>query len=381
MCDLLLLLFPDPPSTHTPLTSWHGLGHAQAGRFERDPLRFTRDRRLAAEHGLDLRGRRDELVGLAHRQPLARLRLRLADEVAEITAGGGRLPSIDRLEGRVELDVQAILQAAGEAHTVDRRHQVTDLGGGAVDHHLEAARRGIGRTRRVAGRTVDRRGANRERAARSRRTTHGRRGGRIIGFAGGRRIGDGCALRAGGIHGEWAARQAEHRHAELEGPDVAGGSLRAADATLVGCDGAGTHRNLVDGWAAIEKGQRLRGAAIIRQAGGQHGIGVLLRGAGREAATAITRRVVTLVDQEARDAHVATRVGGHDAPADVVYYRQVDFDAAALAGGSGVTGDCAVADAQRLLVVDAAAAAGSGVAGDRAVADAQRAASDDDVDS
>src|SRR5260221_2312883 len=33
-----------------------GLGHAQAGKPERDPLRFTRDRRLAAEHGLDLLG-------------------------------------------------------------------------------------------------------------------------------------------------------------------------------------------------------------------------------------------------------------------------------------------------------------------------------------
>src|SRR5260370_27584783 len=40
-----------------PITSWRGLGHAQACRLERDPLWFTRDRRLAAEHGLHLLGR------------------------------------------------------------------------------------------------------------------------------------------------------------------------------------------------------------------------------------------------------------------------------------------------------------------------------------
>src|SRR5258706_13523344 len=135
MYDRLLLLVPVSTSTYPPITSWRGLGHAQAGKPERDPQRFTRDRRLAAEHGSDLRGRCDQLVGLAHRQPLARLRLRLADEVAQITARRDRLPGIDCLESRVELDVQAILQAAGEAHAVARLDQVAGLGRGPVDHN------------------------------------------------------------------------------------------------------------------------------------------------------------------------------------------------------------------------------------------------------
>ena len=75
-----------PPSTHTPLTSWHDLGHAQAGKPERDPLRFTRDRRLAAQHGLHLFGRREQLVGLAHGEMLARLGLDMVDECHQVAA-------------------------------------------------------------------------------------------------------------------------------------------------------------------------------------------------------------------------------------------------------------------------------------------------------
>src|SRR5258706_13182379 len=56
-----------------PITSWRGLGHAQACKPEHDPLQFTRDRRLAAQHSLELRGRLDQLVGLAHSEMLARL--------------------------------------------------------------------------------------------------------------------------------------------------------------------------------------------------------------------------------------------------------------------------------------------------------------------
>jgi hypothetical protein len=45
------------PFPISPSPSCCGLGHAQTCRLERDPLWFTRDRRLAAEHGLHLFGR------------------------------------------------------------------------------------------------------------------------------------------------------------------------------------------------------------------------------------------------------------------------------------------------------------------------------------
>ncbi len=62
------------------------LGHAQAGKPGRDPLRFTRDGRLAAEHGSDLLGRREQLVGLAHGEMLARLGLDMVDEGHQVAA-------------------------------------------------------------------------------------------------------------------------------------------------------------------------------------------------------------------------------------------------------------------------------------------------------
>ena len=74
-----------------PITSWRGLGHAQAGKPERDPLRFTRDRRLAAQHGLELLRCRDELIGLAHRESLARLGLGMVDEGHQVVAGLSRI--------------------------------------------------------------------------------------------------------------------------------------------------------------------------------------------------------------------------------------------------------------------------------------------------
>jgi hypothetical protein len=84
MDDRLLLLVPVSPSPHIPITAWRGLGHAQADKPERDPLRFTRDRRLAAEHGLDLLGRREQLVGLARGEMLARLGLDMVDEGSQV---------------------------------------------------------------------------------------------------------------------------------------------------------------------------------------------------------------------------------------------------------------------------------------------------------
>ena len=63
------------------------VGRAQAGQpDERDPLRFTRDRRLAAQHSLDLLGRREQLVGLAHGEMLARLGLDMVDEGRQVAA-------------------------------------------------------------------------------------------------------------------------------------------------------------------------------------------------------------------------------------------------------------------------------------------------------
>src|SRR6266566_3813608 len=103
MYDRLMLLFPVSPSTHAPITSWRGLGHAQAGKPERDPLRFTRDRRLAAQHGLHLPGRRDQLIGLALGDALAGMGLDVADEIGELAARGGRLASIDGREHILEL--------------------------------------------------------------------------------------------------------------------------------------------------------------------------------------------------------------------------------------------------------------------------------------
>src|SRR5258707_14908878 len=80
------LLFPVSQSP-----SCCGLGHAQAGKPERDPLQFTRDRRLAAQHGLHLFGRCEQLVGLAHGEMLARLSLDMVDEGRQVAAGLRRI--------------------------------------------------------------------------------------------------------------------------------------------------------------------------------------------------------------------------------------------------------------------------------------------------
>src|SRR5258706_13409424 len=90
MYDRLLLLVPVSTPTSPPITSWRGLGHAQASKPERDPLRLTRDRRLAAQHGLHLFGRREQLVGLAHGEMLARLGLDMVDECRQVAARRGR---------------------------------------------------------------------------------------------------------------------------------------------------------------------------------------------------------------------------------------------------------------------------------------------------
>ena len=54
-----------------------------------DSLNVTRalsPRRLAAQHGLDLLRRREQLVGLAHGEMLARLGLDMVDECRQVAA-------------------------------------------------------------------------------------------------------------------------------------------------------------------------------------------------------------------------------------------------------------------------------------------------------
>src|SRR5258708_18131392 len=154
----------------------------------------------------------------------------------------------------------------------------------------------MGRAGCGAGASFPRGGADAEGAGGPGRASHRRCSGRIVRLTGGRAVGDDCALRAGGIHGEWAARQAELRHTELKGPDVAGWPLRASDATLVGRDRAGAGRDVVNGWAAIEQGQRLRGAPVVLQATRiELGVGVLQIARTREAARGPTLQVVALV--------------------------------------------------------------------------------------
>src|SRR5205823_474062 len=127
------------------------------------------------------------------------------------------------------------------------------------------------------------------------------------------------------------------------------------------------------------QGHRLSPPAIARQ-WAKLGVGVLHAARAGQAATAIARQVVALIGDvgAAVVEAVAARVFGDDAPADIDLSVKGE-EAAALAAGSGVAGEGAVADAQRAAeVVEAAAAGGgggtgSGVAREGAVADAHRA--------
>jgi hypothetical protein len=77
--------------THVKGIANQDLAHAQASKPERESLRFTGEGGLATQHGLDLPGRRDKLVGLAHRELLARLGLDMIDEPRQVAAGLRRI--------------------------------------------------------------------------------------------------------------------------------------------------------------------------------------------------------------------------------------------------------------------------------------------------
>ena len=79
-----------------------------------------RDARLAAQHILDVGGSRTQLVGLAHRQPLARLGLDMVDETGQVAARLGSV--VGRKVGlhRLQLGVKSRLQASGEMEAVDQ---------------------------------------------------------------------------------------------------------------------------------------------------------------------------------------------------------------------------------------------------------------------
>jgi hypothetical protein len=153
---------------------------------------------LAAQHGLHLLGRRNQLVGLALRDALADMGLDEADEIGQLATGGGRLPGIDGGEHILQLVVQSGLQALGEAHAVDQADQIVDLGRRALDRHGEALAHTAGRIVTIADRTGDGGGANGEGRAGGRRAG---RGGKWTVFVHHRwrGVGDHGALRAGGI--------------------------------------------------------------------------------------------------------------------------------------------------------------------------------------
>ncbi len=145
---------------------------------------------------------------------------------------------------------------------------------------------------------------------------------------------------------------------------------------MVGRVRAGAGRNVVDGWTAIEQGQRLRGAPVVLQATRiELGVGVLQIARTREAARGPTLQVVALVaDPTKWIGAVVGSVTDHDALGDA-HRAGVVKEAAALADGSRVVGKGAVADARRAAsVVDAAAVEGDRVVGKGAVADAHCAA-------
>ncbi len=255
---------------------------------------------LTAQAGFDDSRLVEQLGGLRRRQAFPRLGLHLPDEVGQSTTGGGDIALLDRLEGGLQLLIQAGLQALGEVEAVDH-----------VDHDRQAVGRG-----------------------------------------------------------------------HFKGPDVARGPLRSTDAALVGRAGGratAARRDMVDGRAVGFQGESLGRAPVILQAVGiELGVGVLQVACASKAAVRPALQVVALVGQGSEVSAVAPRVVGHDAPANGHRAAQVVVEAAALAAGSGVAGEGAVADSHRAAIVEEAAAAeaaeaGSGVVGERAVADAHRA--------
>lgn len=132
----------------------------------------------------------------------------------------------------------------------------------------------------------------------------------------------------------------------------------ASRAALVG-RGALGYRDLVNGRAATEQGDGLRGTTVVRKPGGQLRIDVLMRGTGGEAATAVIREVVASVAHTPRA--VAVRVTDQDAATEMDRATIVPKDATAGAGaGSRIVGEGAVADI-RHAAIDEDAGAGAAV--------------------
>src|SRR5258706_453067 len=162
------------------------------------------------------------------------------------------------------------------------------------------------------------------------------------------------------------------RRLGLVGPDVARALVRVVwslVAPLVRLWTQPTRKpDVITGRAAFEQGQGLRRPAIARQ-GAQLRVGVLQAARAGEAATAIARQIVALIEEGARVVcAVAARVVRHNAPAEA--HRAVVEEATEAIAGSGVVGNGAVADGHRAEVVEATgAAAGNGVVGNGAVAD------------
>jgi hypothetical protein len=159
----------------------------------------------------------------------------------------------------------------------------------------------------------------------------------------------------------------------LKGSDVARGPLGSAHPALVGGRATAAHRDMVHRRAIWFQGEGLGRPAIVLQAVGiELGSGVLQATRAGEAATAIARQVVAIIDDTSKAVGAEVgRVVGHNALGDIHCATNVE-EAAARAGGDRVAGEGAVADGQRAVIVeDAATEAGGRVAREGAVADRQ----------
>ncbi len=243
------------------------------------------------------------------------------DEIGEFAARGGRLPGLQRREHILELVVQAGLQRRREVEAVDRRHQIVDLGGCALDRHGEARTDRAIRIVTIAGRAGDGGGADGEGRAGGRCAAHGgRRAIPIFIYCRWRRVGDDGPMRAGGIDRDGGGQPTQTQIvidvSGLVGPDVAGGLtiIGTGRTALVGRQTL-RRRDVVDGRAAGKQGNSLSRAAVILQAALiELGVGVLQVTAGRKATVGGALQVVALIAIPANV--VAPMVVGHDAPAN-----------------------------------------------------------------
>src|SRR5216117_2049424 len=152
----------------------------------------------AAEHGLDLIGRRDELCRLCSSDLLSSLSLDLVDEGAEVSACAPHIASVDRREGISQLGQEAVL---GAVIQTEAAHECTEIGGLArcADHgHLESLVRAVAGS--ISRRARHGRGPDREGAARRWGAGHGN--GRAVVGRRRQRIRDHRPRGARGVHGD-----------------------------------------------------------------------------------------------------------------------------------------------------------------------------------